>query len=101
MILGVWFAATSLAVLMELGLGFPASFLIGLHVLALFVLAYGLSRKIAIGICTHGGMILGLTFKPSVLENVRIDLVAAREATKVLNKKVLAAQKGIPQSEYA
>ena len=89
---GVWLGLLLVVLLMEMGMGLPISLLGGGHVMVAFLAVYGFSKTIAIGVVTTGGLVLGFTFKPSVIENVRIDMVAAREAIKILNARVLEAQ---------
>jgi hypothetical protein len=99
---GVWIGLLLVVFLMEMGMGLPVSLLVGGHIMAAFLAIYGLSKTIAIGVVTKGGLVLGFTFRPSVIENVRIDMVAAREAIKLLNERVLEAQStGIIEEEFA
>jgi hypothetical protein len=64
-----------------------------LVVAALFILAYYLQRQmvIAVGDNTAQGR-FGLTFKPSVIEGVTVDINRVTRATELLNRKVLEAQ---------
>jgi hypothetical protein len=89
-----------LGVLFVLG-GFPGLgqsggggiFLIGLIIGGIFLIAYWLSKKMTISIETGGGMIMGLVFKRSVIENVPVDIQKAIQAMNVVNKKVIESQR--------
>lgn len=59
---------------------------------AAFLVAYWLSKKIVISVETSGGMVLGLSFKRSVIENVSIDLEQALKAIQIVNQKVIDIQ---------
>ena len=56
---------------------------------AIFLIAYFLSKKIVISLETCGGMMLGLSFKRSVIENVSIDIEEALKTIQIVNKKVI------------
>lgn len=61
-----------------------------IYVVALiFIIAYFLLKNIIINYETTGGMILGVTFRRSVIENVAVDIAKAKEAVDVVNRKVL------------
>jgi hypothetical protein len=66
--------------------------LIGLVIGGILLVAYYLSRKIVISIETSGGMVLGLSFKRSVIENVSVDIEQALKAIGILNQKVIGSQ---------
>ena len=66
--------------------------LIGLVIGGIFLLAYFLSKKIFIFLETYGGMILGISFKRSVIENVSVDMEQALKAIEVINKRIIASQ---------
>ena len=57
-----------------------------------FIVAYFLSKKLAISLETTGGMVMGLTFKRSVVENVAVDIQKALLAIQLINRKVGEAQ---------
>jgi hypothetical protein len=65
----------------------------GLLIGLVFFIAYWLSKKIAISIQTKGGMIMGLSFKRSVIENIPVDIQKALQAISVINKSVIESQK--------
>jgi hypothetical protein len=69
-----------------------AVMLIGLVIGGILLVAYYLSRKIVISIETSGGMVLGLSFKRSVIENVSVDIEQALKAIGILNQKVIGSQ---------
>lgn len=64
----------------------------GLVIGGIFLTAYYLSKKIVISLETNGGMVLGLSFKRSVIENVSIDIEQALKVIRILNQKVIESQ---------
>jgi len=68
-------------------------FLTGLIIGGIFLIAYWLSKKMTISIETGGGMIMGLIFKRSVIENIPIDIQKAIQAMDVINQKVIESQR--------
>ena len=66
--------------------------MIGLVIGGIFLIAYYLSKKIAISLETSGGMVLGLSFKRSVIENVSVDLEQALKVIRIVNQKVIESQ---------
>lgn len=54
--------------------------------------AYYLSKKVVISLESTGGMVLGLSFSPSVLENVPVDIERARKAIEILNQRIMESQ---------
>ena len=54
-----------------------------------------LSKKMTISFETSGGMVMGLTFKRSVIENVAVDIQKARQAIEIINKNVINSQSKI------
>lgn len=86
------------SILVGLGQGdVGESLLNGLILGGVFLIAYYLSKKIVISIETSGGMILGLSFKRSVVENVDVGVEQAMKAIKVINRAVVDSQAGISQ----
>ncbi len=67
--------------------------IVGLLIGLLFFIAYWLSKKIAISIQTKGGMIMGLSFKRSVIENIPVDIQKAIQAITIINNNVIESQK--------
>lgn len=61
---------------------------VGLGLGGVLAVAYVLSKKIMVSVETAGGMLFGLQFKRSVIENVAIDIQQAREAIRVINAAV-------------
>ena len=57
-----------------------------------FIVAYFLSKKLAISLETNGGMLMGLIFKRSVIENIPVDVKKALLAIQLINRKVGEAQ---------
>jgi hypothetical protein len=77
------------------GLGQRGGFkiiLIGLVIGGIFLVAYYLSKKIVISLETSGGMVLGLSFKRSVIENVSVDIEQALNAIRIINQKIIESQ---------
>ena len=66
--------------------------LVGLIIGGALLVAYYLSKKIVISIETSGGMVLGLSFKRSVIENVSVDMEQALQAIMILNRAVIGSQ---------
>jgi hypothetical protein len=69
--------------------------LVGLSLIVIglvFIVAYFLSKKLAISVETSGGMVMGLTFKRSVIENVPVDIEKAFLAIQLINRQVVQAQ---------
>ncbi len=58
----------------------------------IFLVAYYLSKKIVISIETSGGIIMGLSFKRSVIENVGVDIEQALKAIMIVNQKIIESQ---------
>jgi hypothetical protein len=66
--------------------------IVGALVVAIvFLIAYFLSKKITIEIVTDGGLPLKMTFKPSVIEGVQVNIAYTMQALSLLNEKVLQA----------
>jgi len=49
-------------------------------------------KKMTMFIETSGGLIIGLTFKRSVIENVAVDIIKALKAISILHKKIVESQ---------
>jgi len=56
------------------------------------LIAYWLSKQLTIYVETTGGMIIGLSFKRSVIENVKVDIDQALKTTHLINRLVLYSQ---------
>jgi hypothetical protein len=69
-----------------------AIILIGLAIGGIFMIAYYLSKKIVISLETSGGMVLGLSFKRSLIENVSVDIEQSLKAIQIVNQKVIESQ---------
>lgn len=61
----------------------------GLILGGVLLLAYWLLKKMTISVQTSGGTPLGLNFKRSVIEGVRVDIQRVRQAIELVNKKVM------------
>ncbi len=72
--------------------GSGSTFLVGLLLGLSFIIAYWLQKKIILILETSGGMVLGLAFSRSVIENVSIDMEQALSAINVINKYVVKSQ---------
>lgn len=70
-------------------------FVSGVFVAGICGVIYLLQRKIAITIETTGGLIMGLSFKPSIIENVSVNLPRALEAVDRINNIVVANSHGV------
>ena len=68
-------------------------FLLSLIIGGIFLVAYWLSKKMTISVETYGGMIMVLTFKGSVIENIPVDIQQAVQAIEVVNKKVIESHR--------
>lgn len=66
--------------------------LTGLVIGGICLAAYYLSKKIVISLETRGGMVLGLAFKRSVIENVSVDIEQALKVIGIVNQKVIESQ---------
>lgn len=58
----------------------------------LFLIGYLLSKKIVLSLQSDGGMVLGLIFKRSVIENIPVDVQKALETIKLINEKVIESK---------
>jgi hypothetical protein len=66
--------------------------LIGIILGGIFLIAYYLSKKIVISIETSGGIVLGVSFKRSVIENVGVDINKALKAIMLVNNKTIESK---------
>lgn len=66
----------------------------GIFLAGICAVIYLLQRKIAITVETFGGMVMGLSFKPSVMEGISISLPRALEAVDRINRIVVAQSHG-------
>jgi hypothetical protein len=67
-------------------------FFVGLILGMVFVNLYWLKKAIILTLETSGGMVLGLAFSRSVIENVSIDMEQALNAIRTINKYVVKSQ---------
>lgn len=74
------------------------TFIGGILLAAICGAIYLMQRKIAITVETSGGMVVGLAFKPSVIENVSVNLIDALRAIKRINRIVTerSAEQALP-----
>ncbi len=68
--------------------------LFGLIVGGIFLVSYWLSKKITIQIETSGGLMMGIAFKRSIIENIPIDIEQALKVIKTVNDQVVKSQIG-------
>jgi hypothetical protein len=71
-------------------------FVSGLFFAGILGVIYLLQRKIVITVETTGGMIMGLSFKPSVIENVSINVSKALEVIECINNIVVTKSRDLP-----
>ncbi len=64
----------------------------GLVIGGFLLIAYWLSKKMTMSFETNGGIIMGLTFRRSVIENVPVDIHKAVQAIEIINKNVIESQ---------
>lgn len=60
----------------------------------LFIISYWLSKKIIIKIETSGGLMMGIAFKRSVIENVPVNMEQALKVIIIVNEQVVKSQVG-------
>ena len=61
---------------------------LGILIGLLFLFLYWLLKKMVISLQTYGGLIMGLTFKRSIIENVAVDIEKAIQAIQIINMRV-------------
>jgi len=69
--------------------GGASPLILGVLLGGVFFAMYWYSRKLSIRVISTGGQPITIVFKPSVLENVTIDMNRALQAIALLNRKVL------------
>ena len=67
-------------------------FLAGLVLAAIFVVAYFLSKKMAVFVESSGGTTFGLVFKPSVIEGVTVDIEKVKTVVDMIRELVITCQ---------
>ena len=65
----------------------------GLILGGVLLVAYFLSKKMTISLETSGGIIMGLVFKRSVIENVAIDIQKVVQTIRIVNENVIKSQR--------
>jgi hypothetical protein len=88
LLLGFLFAASGILALLSDSAG---TGLLLLLIGGVCLVAYFVRKKLAISLQASGGMVLGLAFKPGVLENVSVDMPEALRAIEVLNRKIVTS----------
>ncbi len=76
------------------------STVVGIGIGAGLLAAYSLSKKIVISLETTGGMVMGLSFKRSVIENVSVDIDEALRAIRIVNEKAVESHFGPVSREF-
>jgi len=66
--------------------------IVSLIIGGLFLLGYFLSKKIFLSLQSDGGLVMGLVFKRSVIENVPVDINKALQTIRVINEKVIESR---------
>jgi hypothetical protein len=66
--------------------------LIPLVLAVILAILYFTQKSLSVGIETKGGMMLSLNFRPSIIENVRVDIEQTRYAVRIIN--ALISEKG-------
>jgi hypothetical protein len=74
------------------GEGGAILFLAGLAVAAILVVAYFLSKKMAVFVESSGGTTFGLVFKPSVIEGVTVDIEKVKTVVDMIREMVITCQ---------
>ncbi len=64
----------------------------GLIIGGILLTLYYLSKKIYIAIETRGGVVLSISFKRSVIENVSVEMDQALQVINIINKRALESQ---------
>lgn len=72
--------------------GYFAIGMVLLVVAAVLVVAYFLSKKMAVFVESSGGATFGLIFKPSVIEGVTVDIEKVKVVVDVIRELVIACQ---------
>lgn len=72
----------------------PVTFGLTLIVSALLVYMYFTQKNMSISVVSTGGTVLGLQFKPSVIEGVKIDIQQVTRAIDLVNRHVVTASGG-------
>jgi len=62
---------------------------LALIIAAIFFIAYALSKNISISVETYGGIVLGIRFKRSVIENVAVDIEKAKKVIEIISQKIV------------
>lgn len=71
-----------------------ATFGLTLIVSALLVYLYFTQKNMSISVVSTGGSVLGLQFKPSVIEGVKVDIEQVTRAIDLVNRHVISASGG-------
>lgn len=70
--------------------------IVGIIIGVVCVVVYKLQKKIRISVESTGGMLLGLTFKRSVIENVSVDMSEGIKAIEAINQRVMVLKAILP-----
>jgi hypothetical protein len=89
--IGLLIAAVGLGVLALVGAAYLSGIRASQFAVVPLVLAvvcavlYFTQKSLSVGVETKGGMVLSLNFRPSIIENVRIDIEQTRYAVRIIN----------------
>jgi hypothetical protein len=84
LVLGLLFAIPSLA---SIAAGSSDS-VVGLILGAALITGYAFSKRLILTVETSGGMVVGLAFKRSVIENVAVDIAEVQRAIALINRVI-------------
>lgn len=93
--LGAILALFGVVVLIEGGRDGGSGLLLVLIAGGLFI-AYALKKKLTLAFETAGGLVLGLAFKRSVMENVSVDMDEALKVVELVSRRIMVAQGRAP-----
>lgn len=65
---------------------------VGIVIALILVIAYFLSKKMAVFVESSGGATFGLIFKPSIIEGVTVDITKVKAVVDIIRELVIACQ---------
>lgn len=83
---------TIICLLASIGTGTVTGFFIAIFLDIILVLAFYFNKSIIISIETIGGEKFGLRFKPSLIENINLDIEKARQVIEIINNQIITLQ---------
>jgi hypothetical protein len=99
--IGLLFAAAASAVLSIVvaaylsGIRATQFAVIPLFLAVVLAILYFTQKSLSVGVETKGGMVLSLNFRPSIIENVRVDIEQTRYAVRIINA-LISEKSGMP-----